>query len=102
MNIKKELEVIRRTGKVVLGYRQSYLSVLNRKAKIILIANNCPKELEQKLEIASRITGIPMIKMDINSDEVGYLLGKPFRVAVVSVIDPGSSSIVEEVAEEVE
>lgn len=102
LNIKKELEIISRTGKIILGYRQTYLSVLNRKAKLVLTAKNCPEGIEKRLGVASKLTGIPVMKMDINSDEVGYILGKPFRVAVLSVIDAGSSSILEEVAPEVE
>ncbi|PUA31658.1 MAG: 50S ribosomal protein L30e [Candidatus Terraquivivens tikiterensis] len=102
MNIRKELEVISRTGKVALGFRQSYLSLLNGKSKLVLLAKNCPSNVEKRIYMASRMVGVPMIKTELSSNEIGYIVGKPFRVSTLSVLDPGSSNILEEVAPEVE
>lgn len=97
-DLKRQLEVISRTGKMILGFRQSYLSVLNRKAKLIILASNCPPNLEREMIVACRITGIPYIKVNIPNVELGYMIGKPFSAAVISILDPGSSSILEQIA----
>jgi len=102
MNIRKELEIISRTGKLILGFRQSYLSLLNGKSKLVLLAKNCPPDIEKRIYTASKMVGVPMIKTELSSNEIGYILGKPFRVSTLSVLDPGSSNILEEVAPEVE
>ncbi len=102
MNIKKELEVISRTGKIIVGFRQSYLSTLNGKSKLVLLAKNCPPNIEKRIYMASKMVGVPMVKIELSSNEIGYILGKPFRVSTLSVLDPGSSNILEEVALEVE
>ncbi|MEM0090284.1 MAG: 50S ribosomal protein L30e [Nitrososphaerota archaeon] len=102
MNIRKELEVISRTGKVTLGFRQSYLSLLNGKSKLVLLAKNCPSNIEKRIYMASKMVGVPIIKTELSSNEIGYILGKPFRVSTLAVLDPGSSNILEEVAPEVE
>jgi len=102
MNIRKELEIISRTGKLVLGFRQSYLSLLNGKSKLVLLAKNCPPDIEKRIYMTSKMVGVPMIKTELSSNEIGYILGKPFRVSTLSVLDPGSSNILEEVAPEVE
>ncbi|MEM2909664.1 MAG: 50S ribosomal protein L30e [Nitrososphaerota archaeon] len=102
MNVRKELEVISRTGKVIIGFRQSYLSLLNGKSKLVLLAKNCPPDLEKRIYMASKMVGVPTIKTELSSNEMGYVLGKPFRVSTLSILDPGSSNMLEEVAPEVE
>jgi len=96
-DLKRHLEVISRTGKMILGFRQSYLSILNRKTKLIILASNCPPNLEREIVIACKMAGIPYIKVNVPSVELGYMAGKPFSAAVISILDPGSSNILEQV-----
>ncbi|MCD6312588.1 MAG: ribosomal L7Ae/L30e/S12e/Gadd45 family protein, partial [Thaumarchaeota archaeon] len=51
-DLRRHLEVIARTGKMIFGFRQSLLSVLHRKSKLIILASNCPPKLERELAIA--------------------------------------------------
>ena len=99
MDIRKELQVISRTGKYIMGFRQSKLAALNRKAKLLILARNCPEEMRIEAEIISKTTGTPLLKTDISAEDIGLALRKPFRAACVAVLDPGNSSILEAVGE---
>ena len=100
--LKRHLEVISRTGKLILGFRQSYLSILHRRSKLIILANNCPPNLRREIEVACKMSDVPLLEVDISSKELGYIAGKPFSASVISVIEPGSSNILELIAPEEE
>lgn len=97
-DLKRHLEVIGRTGKIIFGFRQSKLSALNKKAKLIILSRDCPPELQREIKIACRISGIPYLKSNASSKELGYMAGKPYSSAVISIIDFGSSTLLEQVA----
>ncbi|MEM3922588.1 MAG: ribosomal L7Ae/L30e/S12e/Gadd45 family protein [Nitrososphaerota archaeon] len=101
-DLRRHLEVILRTGKMIFGFRQSLLSVLHRKSKLIILAGNCPPNLEREIVVACKMTGTPYLKVKLPGNELGYLAGKPFPAAVpaavISVTDLGSSAILEELA----
>jgi large subunit ribosomal protein L30e len=93
LDLRRELGVVRMTGKYIVGFRQSYLSVLRGAAKAVILASNCPSSLRTMMEIAARASGVQVIYADIDSRELGKAVGKPFWVSTLSVIDPGNSSI---------
>jgi large subunit ribosomal protein L30e len=93
MDIKKELSIVRRTGKFVLGYRQSYLAVLSGKARLVVLSRNCPAEKRSEMMVAAKMRGVRVIETEHDSRDVGLALGKPFSASVVAIIDPGSSSL---------
>jgi len=97
-DLKRHLEVIARTGKMILGFRQSHLSILNKKARLIILADNCPQKFEREIVIACKMTKIPYVKVSVPGTELGYIAGKPFSAAVISILDPGSSNILEQIA----
>jgi large subunit ribosomal protein L30e len=93
MDIKKELSIVRRTGKFVLGYRQSYLADLSGKARLVVLSRNCPAEKRSEMMVAAKMRGVRVIETEHDSRDVGLALGKPFSASVVAIIDPGSSSL---------
>lgn len=95
VDVKKELSIVRRTGKFILGYRQSYLAVLSGKARLVVLSRNCPAEMRSEIMVAAKLRGVKVIEADYDSRDVGLALGKPFRAAVVAVVDPGSSALLE-------
>ncbi|GBC71085.1 hypothetical protein HRbin02_00863 [Candidatus Calditenuaceae archaeon HR02] len=96
MDVRKELGVIRLTGKYLIGFRQSYISVVRRSAKAVVLASNCPDDMRQKLELAAKISETPIIYSDLTAREIGQALGKPFSASTVAIIDPGNSSLLGE------
>jgi len=98
-DLKRQLEVISRTGRMILGFRQSRLSILHRRSKLVILASNCPPNLEREIVVACRMTGTPYLKVNVPGKELGYMAGKPFSAAVISIIDPGSSNILDQVSQ---
>ncbi len=96
-DLKRHLEVISRTGKIIFGFRQSKLSVLNRKSKLIVLSKDCPANLEREIKIVCKMSGTPYLKTSVSSKELGYMAGKLFPSAVISIIDFGSSTLSEQV-----
>jgi ribosomal protein L30E len=64
-------------GEYVIGFNET---IKSDKIKEIVVANNCPAELKQKLEEKSKV-------LVFNGDQrqLGLKLGKPFFVAVVGI-----------------
>lgn len=93
--LRRHLEVIGRTGKMLLGFRQAKLSILHRKSRLIILAGNCPPDLEREIRITCSMVGVPILKTNIPRRELGYMAGKPFSASVISVIDPGNSNLIE-------
>lgn len=98
-DLKRHLEVINRTGKIIFGFRQSRSSILNRKSKLVILAKNCPVNLEREIKIACRISSTPYLKVDASGRELGFMVGRRFSSSVISIIDFGSSTLLEELTQ---
>lgn len=83
------------SGKVKFGARTGIMASLLGKAKLFVLASNTPKETKEKVEKYSKISGIPLIRFDGTSMELGSVCGRPFPVSVLSVYEEGSSNIME-------
>ncbi len=83
------------TGKVEFGAKTGVKDSLLAKAKVIVIASNAPKELQEDIFHFSRLSNMPVLVFDGTSMELGSICGKPYSVSVLSVYDGGSSDILE-------
>jgi len=82
-----------KTGKVLFGSRSAIKSAKTGKAKLIVVASNCPKEVREDLERYCKLSGIPMLFYKGTSIELGAACGKPFRVSALVIRRPGDSDI---------
>jgi len=77
------------SGKVLLGVKQTRQYAKTGEAKLIIRAKNNPhKEFAQE-----KYGNVPVFTYPGTSRELGAACGKPFRVSVLIVLDPGSSDI---------
>jgi len=100
MEIGQELQVVSRTGKYVLGYRESLLAALNRRAKLLIVAKNCPETFAKEAKIVSNISGTPLLLTEYTREDLAGSLRKPFAASIMAILDPGSSNILEAVGGE--
>ena len=79
-----------RAGKVILG-TESVCSAMakNGKAKprLVLIAENASEGTKKKLLTKAEFYGIEAITINIDSSELGRILGKLYAPATVAVVD---------------
>ena len=83
------------TGKVRFGSRDALKSALNSEAKLIVLAENCPKAVKGEIEHSSGLSGVPLYRYGGTSMELGSLCGKPFPVSALSIVEAGNSDILE-------
>ncbi len=85
--LAKELKKILNSGKVYFGIKQAKKAIKRGEAKLIIYAKNFPEINEiEKWEL-------PKIAFDGDGMELGAYCGKPFSVAVVTIVDEGESNI---------
>ncbi len=79
-----------RAGKVVIG-TESVCAAMARtgkyKPRLVLIAQGVSEGTTKKLLTKSDFYGIDTIKIDIDSSELGRLLGKLYAPATVAIVD---------------
>ncbi len=95
LSFESELRMAIKTGKVKFGSKEAIRAAKLGKAKLIVIAENAPKELKDDIIYYSKLSKIPTYIYKGTSVDLGTLCGKPFMVAAVIIYDEGESRILE-------
>jgi large subunit ribosomal protein L30e len=85
IDVSRALKSAVDTGTVRFGLRSVRLAARAGKARLIVLASNCPEELTG---VTAKVFQFPG-----TNAELGAACGKPFSVAALAVIDPGDSNI---------
>ncbi|AEH24082.1 50S ribosomal protein L30e [Pyrococcus yayanosii] len=93
MDLAFELRKAMETGKIVLGSNETIRLAKTGGAKLIIVARNAPKEIKDDIYYYAKLSDIPVYEFEGTSVELGTLLGKPFVVASLAIVDPGESNI---------
>lgn len=79
-----------KTGSVVLGPARTEKCVNEGRARMIILAGNCPPDFRTKIAGS----GNPIIHtFEGTSATLGTVLGKPFAVSTLAIVHPGESDI---------
>ncbi len=95
MNIERAIRTVVDTGEVILGAKESIASVIDKKARLVLVAENCPKALKDDLDRYANLSNIYVYNFPGSSMEMGAVCGKPYVTAMLSIIEVGDSDILE-------
>ncbi|AFZ71203.1 ribosomal protein L30E [Caldisphaera lagunensis DSM 15908] len=95
VSLDKELKNLTKSGKYYLGVKKTIKSILRGEAKMVIIADNMPLVYRSKIEKNAKLSNIPLYVFKGTSMELGSLLGKPFKVSSISIIDTGESRILD-------
>ncbi|HIP74935.1 MAG TPA: 50S ribosomal protein L30e [Thermococcus paralvinellae] len=93
MDIAFELRKALETGKVVIGSNKTVKLAKVGGAKLIIVAKNAPKDIKDDIHYYAKLSNIPVYEYEGTSVDLGTLLGKPFVVASLAIVDPGESNI---------
>lgn len=99
MSLDKAIAMAVKTGKVAFGAKTAIRSAKLRKAKLIVLAQNCPESIRRDIEYYCRLSKIPVIIYEGSSIDLGLACGKPFMVSALTIRDPGRSNILKVVKE---
>jgi large subunit ribosomal protein L30e len=95
MDVNRALRSATQTGTVVLGLNESLRAVLDKKAKLIVIATNAPEAMVSQIQAATEKVKVPVYQYQGKNTELGPACGRPYSVAVLSVIDAGDSDVLQ-------
>jgi large subunit ribosomal protein L30e len=79
-----------KTGSVVLGPIRTEKCINEGRARMIVVANNCPTAFRTKIAKKNN----PFIyTFEGSSTSLGNVCGKPFSISALAIVDPGESDI---------
>ncbi len=99
MDVQKAIRMAVDTGKVLLGVRDSLRSINSGESKLIVVASNTPMDVSLDVKRRAKLAGIPVYVFEGTSMELGSASGRPYPVSVMSIIEPGDSTILSVVEE---
>merc|ERR1712151_257018 len=92
-NINQKLQLVFKSGKAVLGVRQTLKQIRTAKAKMVILSKNCPALRKSEIEYYCMLSKTHLHHYDGNNTELGTACGKYFRVGVLAITNPGDSDI---------
>ncbi|MEM2386282.1 MAG: 50S ribosomal protein L30e [Candidatus Bathyarchaeia archaeon] len=93
IDIDKAIAAAVKTGKVYFGASSAIQSAKTGRAKMIIIASNCPREIRSDLEYYCKLSHVPLIVYRGTSTDLAVVCGKPFVVSALTIREPGDSEI---------
>jgi len=93
IDVNKAIGTTVKTGKVLFGANKAVESVKLGRAKLIVLASNCPRKIVDDIRYYSRFSNVPVVIYKGNSIDLGAACGKPFMVSALTVREPGDSDI---------
>jgi len=92
--INQRLQLVMKSGKYVLGYRQTLKALRNGQAKLILVSVNTPQIRKSEIEYYAMLAKTGVHHYSGNNIELGTACGKYFRVGILAITDAGDSDII--------
>lgn len=86
MSLERMLKEAITTGKVEFGLKQCKKNIDQKKAKLLILASNCPDE-------NIKYQNVKIYNFGGTNVELGTVCGKPFSISALVVIDEGTSNI---------
>merc|ERR1719507_2808488 len=99
-SINSRLALVMKSGKYVLGYKQTLKTLRNGKSKLVIIAANTPPLRKSEIEYYAMLAKTGVHHCTGNNIELGTACGKYFRVCTLSITDPGDSDIIRSMPKE--
>ncbi len=93
IDIDKAIATAVKTGKVSYGTNAAGQSATIGKAKMIILASNCPKNIKDDIEHYSKISGIPVVAYKGASMDLAEVCKKPFIISALTIRETGDSEI---------
>ena len=97
INIDKAIASAVKTGKVSFGANSALLNAKTGKAKMIVLASNCPQNIKDEIEYYGKLSKVPILTYRGTSMDLANVSGKLFIISALSVREPGDSEILKAV-----
>jgi len=97
IDIDKAIASAVKTGKVSYGANSAMLNAKTAKAKMIVLASNCPKKVREEIEYNSKFSKVPVLNYKGASMDLANICGRMFIISALSIREPGDSEILKTV-----
>lgn len=93
LDVNKQIQLAVRTGKVALGTESAVDAARFAKAKLLILAANCPAQNRIDITQYAKQSSVPIFNYPGTSVDLGAACLKPFMVAALTIKEPGDSEI---------
>ena len=93
-SINSRLQLVMRSGKAELGYKQTLKTLRNGKSKLVIVSNNMPALRKSEIEYYAMLAKTHVRSYNGSNADLGTACGKYFKVSMLTVLDAGDSDIV--------
>ena len=90
-SVNSKLALVMKSGKAVLGYKQTLKSLRKGLLKAIFVAHNTPSIIKAEVNYYSVLSNTHIYHYTGNNIDLGSACGKYHRVAILGILDPGDS-----------
>jgi len=93
IDVNKAILSAVKTGKVSFGANAALQNAKSGKAKMILLAANCPKDIKDEIEYNCNLSNVPVMTFKGTSIDLATVCNKPFVISALSIRETGDSDI---------
>ncbi len=93
IDVNKAIAASVKTGKVQFGVNNAFRNAKQGRAKLILLASNCPQNMVKDITYYANFSDVPVVIYKGSSIDLGVVCGKPFMVSALTIREPGDSDI---------
>lgn len=91
--MNSRIKLVMKSGKANLGYKAAVKNMRKSKAKMILIANNCPPLRRSEIEYLAMLAKTNVHHYNGDNHGLGAACGKMFNCSILTITDAGDSDI---------
>ena len=93
VDVNKQIGIAVKSGKVELGVKDALDAARFAKAKLLILASNCPARDRLSIVQYAKQSSVPVFDYPGSSVDLGSACLKPFVVAALTIKEPGDSGI---------
>ena len=99
IDVDKAIATVVKTGKVSFGTNSALQNAKTGKAKMIVLAANCPKDIKEQIEYYGKISKVPIMTYKGASIDLATVCNKLFVISALSIRETGDSEILKVIEE---
>ncbi|MEA2089204.1 MAG: 50S ribosomal protein L30e [Thermoproteota archaeon] len=92
-DIDRAIINVLKTGKVLFGANNAVKNGKIGKAKLIVVAANCPSRVREDIEYYCKLSKVPVITYEGTGVDLARACRKPFLISALTIRDAGESDI---------
>jgi large subunit ribosomal protein L30e len=93
VDVNKQIQIAVKTGKVSFGVKEAVDAARFSKAKLLILAANCPAQERADIAQYAKQSEVPIFDYSGTSVDLGAACLKPFVIAALTIKEPGDSEI---------